>query len=86
MLLNRTKQDSLKNFFFQNEYVGGFARVIADKEIIFLNLRFPVLNQDLKNLLYKISILLWCEQKEIFFQEIFLPSWGLMSGEVSYIT
>ena len=24
--------------FFQNEYVGDFARVIADKEIVFLNL------------------------------------------------
>ena len=59
---NRT---AWKKNFFQNEYVGGFAKVIAGKEIIFLNLRFPVLNQDLKNLLYKISILLWCEQKDI---------------------
>ena len=34
-----TKQDSLKKEgFFQNEYVGNFARVIAGKEIIFLNL------------------------------------------------
>ena len=39
MFLNVTKQDRLKNgFFFQNEYVGDFARVIAGKEIIFLNL------------------------------------------------
>ena len=26
-----------KNFFFQNEYVGDFVRVIAGKEIIFLS-------------------------------------------------
>ena len=39
LFLNVAKQDSLKNsFFFQNEYVSDFARVIAGKEIIFLNL------------------------------------------------
>ena len=56
-----------KKFFFQNEHVGDFSRVIAGKEIIFLNLIS--------------SIELWCEQKEAMFQEIFLPSWGLMTGE-----
>ena len=38
MFLNVTKQNSVKDgVFFQNEYVGDFVRVIAGKEITFLN-------------------------------------------------
>ena len=68
-------------FFFQNEYVGDFARVIAGQEIIFLNL-ISSIESGLKICRIKYHIYDGVN-KEAMFQEIFLPSWGLMTEEVS---
>ena len=71
-----------KNFFFQNEYVGDFVRVIAGKEIIFLSFISSIESGLQKFVVYNIKFIMVWTKRDIF-QEIFLPLWGLMTGEVS---